>query len=182
MNWANRLTIFRILILPFFVAALIYYSPQKDYLRYTALAIFMIAVLTDGLDGYLARVRKERTELGTVLDPVADKALILSAFLCFSLIKGLPENLMLPAWVLILIISRDAVIILGSAVIYLLQGKLHIEPSKLGKLTTFTQMATVIWLLLALPSAKFMWMTMVVFTVASGFGYVKRGLEVLNTK
>jgi len=182
MNLANKLTIFRILSLPFFVAALIYYSPSRDYLRYVALVIFLAAVVTDGIDGYLARIRKERTELGTILDPIADKLLLLSAFICLSIIKGLPAGFRLPAWVLILVISRDAAILLGSAVIYLIQGKLHISPSLLGKATTFVQMTTIVWLLLGIPFAKFMWTATAAFTVASGFGYVRSGLSLLNNK
>lgn len=180
MNLANKISIFRILLLPFFVTCLVYYSPQKDYLRYIALGIFIVAVITDSVDGYLARARKEWSKLGSFLDPIADKLLLLTSFISLSLIRALPEGVRLPPWILIVIISRDVIILLGSAVIYVINGSIEIKPSRLGKLATLFQMLTIICLLLYLPFSWAVWSVMVLFTIASGIGYIIRGNRLLK--
>lgn len=180
MSLANKISIFRILLIPFFIGVLVYYSPQKDFLRITALVIFIVAMLTDVVDGHIARSFKEETKLGSFLDPMADKLLILSTFICFAFIKALPASLRLPPWVLIVIITRDVMIVLGSVMIYVIKGDIKIIPSKLGKIATLLQMLTVVCLLLMFPYTKVLWMIMVVFTILSAIGYIVRGNRVLN--
>ena len=181
MNLANKISIFRILLLPFFVASLVYYTPEKDYLRYVALGIFLLAVITDSVDGYLARTRKEWSKLGSFLDPIADKLLLLTAFISLSFIKALPEGVRIPPWVLIVVISRDVILLIGTAVIYVINGDIEIKPSRLGKVTTFFQMLTIICLLLYLPFSWVIWGIMVLCTIASGLGYIIKGNRLLNT-
>ncbi|MFQ5952364.1 MAG: CDP-alcohol phosphatidyltransferase family protein [Candidatus Omnitrophota bacterium] len=176
MNWANRLTILRIILVPVFIAAILYHR------LYLALAIFVLAAITDGLDGYIARVRKERTQLGRILDPVADKMLILSGFVSLSLVAGLPDYLKMPIYVPIIVISRDVIILLGAVVIYLLTERLEIKPTILGKVTTFFQMITIISLLLGFVYSNWIWNTTVVFTVLSGLDYIRIGARQVNEK
>jgi cardiolipin synthase len=179
LNFANKLSISRILSVPFFVFSLLYYNPQRDFLRYISLGIFLLAVITDFVDGYIARKSRQKTEAGAILDPLADKLLLLSAFLCLSFIRLLPKNLRLPIWVLIIFISRDIIILLGSAVIYIVRGNLQLSPTLWGKLTTLFQTLTIITLLLQLKFSTLFWILAVIFTLISGIDYIRRGLKIL---
>jgi len=180
MNLANKISITRILLIPFFVASVIYYSPDKDFLRFVALGIFMIGVLSDALDGYIARTMNQKTVLGSYIDPIADKLILLTAFLCLSMVNNFPKDTSLPAWVVLTVISRDAIIVLGSIVIYMIKGKLEVIPSKLGKATTFLQMFTVISVLLHFRYSYIVWSMAAIFTVLSGVGYIRRGSLLLS--
>lgn len=179
MNFANKLSIFRILSVPFFVASLLYYHPQRDFLRFIALGIFLLAVISDVIDGYIARKAKQKTEVGSILDPLADKLLLLSAFLCLSFIRALPKDLRLPVWVLIIFISRDSIILVGNTVIYIIRGKLEISPTVWGKLTTLFQSTTIIGLLLKTNFSILLWILAVIFTIISGIDYIHRGFKIL---
>lgn len=180
MNLANKISILRILLVPFFVWTVVYYSPQHDYMRFLALAIFGLAVLSDAVDGYLARVLKQRTTLGTFLDPLADKLLLITAFISLSVINGLPPSIKLPPWVTIIVVSRDIIIVLGAVVIFLVSGGIKISPSPLGKATTFFQMATIISVLLQYPRSNYIWTAAVALTVLSAIDYIIRGAKLLN--
>ena len=121
VNIANKISTFRILSVPFFIASLIYYSPQRDYLRYLALAIFILAVFSDAVDGYIARKAKQHSRAGMVLDPLGDKLLLVGSFICLYLIDEFPAGIKFPLWVTLIVISRDALILLGVVVIYLVK-------------------------------------------------------------
>ncbi len=180
MNLANRLTVFRILLVPVFIATLVYYKPEQDALRFLALAVFSLAVITDAADGYIARIKNIKTTLGTFLDPIADKLLLVSAFICLSIINNMPKGISLPAWVPIIVISRDIIIVFGSLLIYIITGSLNVKPSRLGKVTTFFQMFTVISILLQFKFSFMFWNSAVIFTVISGMGYILKGSKLLN--
>lgn len=180
MNLANKISIVRILLVPFFIWAIVYYSPEHDYLRFVALGIFGLAVLSDALDGYLARVLKQRTTLGTFLDPIADKLLLIAAFISLSVVNNLPASLKLPPWVPIIVVSRDVIILLGAVVIFLVSGGIEISPSPLGKVTTFFQMATIISVLLKYPRSNYIWTLAVALTILSAIDYIIRGARLLN--
>ena len=180
LTLANRLSIFRILSIPFFVAALIYYNPQRDYLRWVALGIFCMAVLSDLADGFIAKKLKQKTTLGLILDPLADKTLLISAFVTVASLRICPPTLKLPTWVPIIVISRDAIIMLGVILIYAIKKKFEVFPSLLGKLTTFFQMLTIIFIIAHFKFASFIWTTAVIFTVVSGIQYTARGIKILG--
>ncbi len=180
MNLPNRISILRILLTPVFICVMLYYTPSHDYLRFVALGIFSLAVLSDALDGFLARVLKQKTELGTVLDPIADKFLLFTAFITLAATHNLPEGIRLPLWVPIIVVSRDIIILLGALIIFLVTGDIKIAPSPLGKVTTFFQMATIISVLLLYPRSNYIWNTAAAFTVLSGIDYIIRGARQLN--
>ncbi len=185
LKLANKLSIFRILLVPLFIAAIIYYTPEKDFLRLLAIGIFLLAIFSDALDGYIARVKAERSRLGTFIDPLADKLLLISVYICLSTVKSLPAQFKLAPWVVITVISRDAIIVLGSAIIYMANGKLNISPTILGKITTFLQMMTVLALLLKLKILFPLMYTsimyvMIFFTVLSGLDYIRIGSRSFN--
>jgi len=143
--------------------------------------LFFVGVVTDAVDGYVARAERQATRLGAILDPAADKLLLVTAFLSLSLITTLPSNYRLPPWIPILVLSRDLVIVAGWLLIVLVTGDIQAQPSRLGKATTFLQMATVITILLfGLPVAwPILWAAMAL-TVLSGIGYLRRGNRLLN--
>ena len=181
MSLANKLSLFRILLVPGFVASLLYYRPgELEWLRYLAVTLFIIGVLTDAVDGYIARVGGQATRLGAILDPAADKLLLVTAYLSLSLISGLPEPYRLPPWVPILVISRDLIIVLGWLLVVLVTGDLQAQPSRLGKATTFFQMLTIVAILLELPFSRPVLWTAMALTVLSGIGYLRRGNRILN--
>jgi CDP-diacylglycerol--glycerol-3-phosphate 3-phosphatidyltransferase len=176
MNFANKISTFRILSVPFFIAALIYYSPQRAILRFVALGIFILAVISDTVDGYIARKSKQMSKAGLILDPLGDKLLLMSAFICLSLNK-FPVNF--PAWVMLIVISRDVIILLGIAVVYMVKQNINISPTRWGKLTTSFQMSAVIAVLLQITFAYLFWWLAAIFTVISGIDYIRRGFITL---
>lgn len=174
MNLANKITISRIILTPLFITAIVY--SRMDI----ALFFFTLAIISDGLDGFIARTRNQKTVLGTILDPVADKILLISAFICLSLVKSLPPDLRLPPYVPIIVISRDAIIVLGSVIIHVVKGNVKIEPSFWGKITTFFQMVTIVSILLQFKYSELIWDTAMLFTVISGIDYMLKGSRVLS--
>ena len=176
MNLANKITIFRILLTPLFISFVM-------YSKWTAaLLVFIVAAISDGVDGYIARRWSQRTEIGKVLDPIADKLLILSAFICLSVVDQLPTLVKPPSYVAIVIISRDAIIVLGVVLGYLIKGTMSVKPTIISKVTTFLQMATVASILIGLAASPILWNITVLFTLVSGFDYVIKGSKFFNEK
>ena len=177
MNIANKISTFRILSVPFFIACLVYYTPQTEYLRITALVIFILGVISDGLDGFIARKAKLQSKAGLILDPLGDKLLLMSSFIFLSPISRL--ELKFPLWVTFIVISRDVIIIIGAIVIYMVKQAIDVHPTKWGKLTTTFQMLSVISVLLQWNLSSFIWWPAVIFTVISGIDYVRKGFKIL---
>ncbi len=180
MNIANWISVFRIILIPFFVCTIVYYTPEKDYLRYVSLVIFSLAVISDGLDGYIARTRKLQTRLGSFLDPLADKLLLSASFITMAVTPEIPTAIRLPLWIAVIVVSRDLLLAMGSLLIYMLTGNLKIAPSYLGKLTTVFQMVTIISILLQLPFSFLIWDIAAFFTIASGIDYMYKGNKLLS--
>jgi cardiolipin synthase len=175
LNLSNRLTILRILMIPIIVILLGY------DLKLSALGVFFLAGITDALDGFFARVRKEKTQLGTILDPLADKLLLTSTFITLAYLG------MFPLWLVILVISRDLILILGSAVRYITTENLMVSPTILGKATTVAQLVAVVNALIRDISGYVIippWLAcllVALFTVSSGLHYIWIGAKSLNT-
>ena len=136
MNLPNLLTTLRLLLLPLFLTLLVYRRPGP------ALAVLLLAALSDALDGLLARWLDQKTAIGSFLDPLADKLLSVSGFVTLALIGPIP------AWFVIVVISRDVLISLGALVLYLHDGRLEIAPSLTGKAAMLGQFATLVLTLL----------------------------------
>lgn len=179
LNFANKISTFRILTVPFFIACLVYFGQdprQYWYLRFAALAIFVVAVISDVVDGYIARKSKDQSPAGLILDPLGDKLLLMSAFVCLYF-SPLPVHF--PLYVLMTVISRDIIILLGAVVIFMVKQRVNIAASKWGKLTTFLQIAAVLAVLLQVSFARYFWWAAVAATVISGVDYIIRGFKVL---
>ena len=174
MNLANKISAARIILIPFFIAAVIY--SRLDI----ALALFILATISDGLDGAIARGLRQKTELGTILDPVADKMLLVSAYICLSIVSSASLKLRLPPYVPIIVISRDVIIVIGSVMVYILKGDIKISPSAIGKITTFFQMITVVSMLVQFKYSYIIWNVAVAMTVLSGIDYIWKGSRMLN--
>lgn len=179
MNFANKISTFRILSVPFFISTLIYYDPHRDYLRFLALGIFVLAVISDAVDGYIARKTKQISKAGLVLDPLGDKLLLVSSFIFLHIVKDFPKEIYFPLWVTLIVISRDIIILLGAIVIYMVKQDIKVFPTKWGKLTTTFQMLAVIAILLQISFSSCFWWVAVIFTIISGIDYTKRGFKIL---
>lgn len=178
MNLANQISIARILLVPFFVCSIVYFQPDRPWLKLIAIATFLIASVTDAVDGYIARVRNEISKLGMLLDPLADKLLLISAFLCLHYASGFAQKM--PPWVLIVILSREVLILSGILVIFFTTSQIQIQPSLSGKMTTVIQMCLVLALLLELPWASWLWYGAAGLTIISGISYVIREGRKMN--
>ena len=180
MSLANKISIFRILLVPALIGCFVYYHPSREWLRYLALGIFVVGMASDALDGFFARRQNQQSELGTLLDPIADKALILGALISCSVIRGLPSELRIPAWFNLVVISRDVLVVAGSIVLFAVKGRWHVRPSRLGKWATFTQMLVIPAVLLGLPLKLPLVMVAACLTILSAVTYVRIGVRVLS--
>src|SRR5437016_12226076 len=143
----NLLTIVRMALIPVFVSLLFY---QKCLL---SLGVFVFAGITDGLDGLLARRFHQQSPLGRILDPIADKMMLVTSFVVLSM-RGvyptpLPKHLPIPFWVTITVISRDVFIMISAAAINMVSGFRAFRPSFLGKLSTVVQIVAIAVVILA---------------------------------
>lgn len=177
MNLPNYITVLRIAIVPFFFTELVTYRPGHEHHLRTALILFIAAVFTDALDGFIARVTKTKTELGTFLDPLADKLLLVSAFLGLLAVDSLPFRP--PLWITVTIVFRDLMIIVGLVIIYLISGKVKVQPNFLGKATTAIQMITFIAILFKWPHSFVLWNFSAALTITSLWVYCRRELSKL---
>ena len=180
MSLADKLTSIRIVLIPVFVSLLIY-SRSYTYLIHLATVVFLIAVLSDFFDGLAARIRKEKSDFGQILDPVADKLLLFSAFISLYVFRStLPLEFKMPLELILVVISRDLIILLGVIIINVLKKEALMEPSSWGKLTTFFQMFTILALLFNSPLFPWIWKGAAIFTLISGVDYFLKGVKVLN--
>jgi cardiolipin synthase len=178
MNIPNLLTLIRIILVPVIVILLI----QASFFK--AMIVFVIAGITDGLDGFLARVLNQKTVLGAYLDPLADKALILTSFVTLSVMG------VVPSWLSVIVISRDLIILVGISVLVLMGIPFEVKPTFVSKVTTTLQLLTVFMVMVFLSlSINFdlhavddmiYWLT-ALFTIASGFSYIVIGLRMINS-
>lgn len=177
MSLADKISAVRIVLIPVFVSLLIY-SREHPVLRWYALAVFILAVLSDFFDGLVARLKKEKSDLGQIIDPVADKLLMLAAFLSLYLLPNFDIYL----WVVLVVVSRDLIILLGVIILHALKIDINIQPTMWGKFTTFFQMAVILWVLIGFPYHFYICLLAVIFTVVSGINYFWRGIREVNAK
>jgi len=187
MTTANKITILRILLIPFFVVELIYYVETGNEIhRLVAILSFAVAAILDGVDGYIARHYNQKSELGAILDPLADKLLLVSGIVALSFNHGTFLG-QIPLWLTGTIIGRDFLILIGMVVIQLTVGKVVVHPRFIGKCATVLQMAVVIWILLKWDDGsgarwlKILTLTAAVCTGISGLLYIWDGVKQLGS-
>lgn len=182
MTTANKITIFRVLLIPFFVVQVLYYAEDGvEWHRLAAIVTFGLAALSDGLDGYIARRYNQRSQLGAILDPLADKLLLVSGvvLLSFDHQPRLPQT---PLWLVGTIVGRDLLLLIGLFVIYYSCGKVSVRPILIGKLATVLQMTCVLWGLFKWPQTWLLFWCAgaALCTGISGIAYVIEGVRQLS--
>jgi CDP-diacylglycerol--glycerol-3-phosphate 3-phosphatidyltransferase/cardiolipin synthase len=186
MTWATRITVLRIVLVPVFVTLVITYDDTghtgrpDEIWRYAAIAVFLVASLSDALDGYLARHWNQRSPLGALLDPVADKLLLLAALVTLGLVP-LDHLRSFPVWFTATIISRDALLLGGYFVLRHFLHPIEIRPHWTGKLSTFFTFLAIGGVLFKLGR-----ITLGLCVLGAGFAiactviYVRQGLNMLG--
>jgi len=175
MNLANALTLSRILMTPLLMWFLLTRRTSQ------ALIVFLIAGITDGLDGLIARLFHQKSRFGAILDPLADKFLLVSSFLILGHVSAIP------LWLVTVVVARDVLIVLGTAFLFLFLFRVEVQPSSIGKLTTLAQLLAV---LLAMSSSLvdvFPWHYLVfaitaILSVASGTQYMRKGIAIMRSQ
>ena len=135
MNIPNIITMVRVLLVP--LLAIFLLEGEFEH----AFFVFVIAGVSDALDGFLARVLHQKTTFGAVLDPIADKSLLITAFVILAVIGQVPD------WLTVLVVSRDLIIVGGIGILMFNQREVRIRPSYISKATTFMQLATIAFFL-----------------------------------
>lgn len=183
MTLPNQITILRILLIPVFVLLAVYYGHSveagnpEEYLRLGAITVFVIAGLSDGVDGWLARSYGLKSRLGAMLDPIADKGLMLTAIITLSVSNW---DRSLPLWFPVIVITRDVIIVVGWLVLHFLNNYVEVRPSILGKITTFFQMLTIAVVLLQWRHYHIIVNMAGIMTFVSGIGYILDGIRILR--
>jgi cardiolipin synthase (CMP-forming) len=182
MTTANKITILRILLIPFFVVEILYYVKEgRELYRWLAIISFAAAAICDGVDGWVARRFNQRSELGAILDPLADKLLLVSAIVVLSFDHE-PYLESIPLWLTGTIIGRDVLLLVGLLVIWMMVGKLTVRPRVMGKVATVLQMFVVLWILVKLDERWLRWLVWAaaLCTGISGLFYVYDGSRQLS--
>lgn len=198
MTTANKITIMRIMLIPVFVMMALYYGRQHEpWQRWLAVAVFTIAAASDGVDGYIARKYNQRSKLGVILDPIADKGLLLAGIITLSVSNWDYE---FPLWFPVLVIARDFIVVIGAGVLHFLNGTVRVRASWTGKCATALQMVALVLVMLelnlfqrAIPLGQSgrvlhldfldlpVWLAGL-FTAISGFGYIVDGIGQLHDR
>lgn len=195
MGWPNRITLGRLLAIgPFVVCLLNLDQPDRVWLRWVAIIIFVLMGLSDLVDGYLARLLKDESPLGAFLDPLADKLFITFSviILCVKGIHyrddfGADAVLELPNWVAVAAIGKDLIVSMGFAVLYIITGRVFIQPRRLGKWCTTVQLALVLSILLwpSLPKQlgklpEVLWYAATALAILAALDYIRLGSRFLS--
>ncbi len=174
INIPNILTLVRILLTPFFVILLL-----KNLYTY-ALLVFTLAGISDALDGFIARVFNQKTVMGAYLDPIADKLLLAASFISLAILE------LIPAWLTVIVISRDILIVIGMAVFSITNIEITIKPSLVSKFTTGAQLGTVCLTLVNIHVSHLSWIEPIAFwltaglTTLSGLHYLFVGMNIFQ--
>jgi len=172
MNLPNSLSILRLFLTIFFILSI-------HYQKYnTALILFVVQAISDLLDGFFARIMKEKTYLGSILDPLADKVMLVSSYIVLSV------NNVIPIWVTLTVLLRDIILSSGFLVLYRLSHKTRPSPTIISKITTLFQMSTIVYILWSSTRVygDYFFYATAILTVASGCQYIARGLRILINK
>jgi len=191
LSWASRITILRILlIIPFVSFMLKINDPAlspgvQNAMRYVSIIIFLAMAVSDVIDGYLARRKKQITKLGAFLDPLADKLLMTCACLLLASQRGHVEGFLLPPTVVVLIIGKDLFLLIGFTIVYFITSRIHIVPVFIGKLATTLQLSMVAGILIApevsgvLPGwiwfLRFLWWSAAGTAILTTLIYIRNG-------
>lgn len=172
MNIPNLLSIFRLFLTLFFIASV-------HYGKYDiALTIFIAQGVSDLLDGFLARIMKAKTYLGSILDPLADKVMLVSSYIILTI------NKIIPLWLTSTVILRDLIIATGFLVLYKLSYQKKPLPSVISKITTLSQIVTIVYVLWSgtRVHGEYFYYATAILAIISGCQYVSRGIQTVVKK
>jgi cardiolipin synthase (CMP-forming) len=176
LTFATILTLFRFLLIPFVVVSMIFQSWGLAFL------FFLLAAISDVLDGYMARLFNQKTFLGACLDPVADKLLTLSIFTTLAFVQS--PLFSIPKWFVLIVLVKELILVFGALTIILLRGKITIHPTLLGKLTMMVQVFFIIWLFacyffkwLPFKTYRFSLGLVLAFVILSLIDYIRIGWQ-----
>jgi len=184
MTLANKITFGRMLLIPVLIGCAVGYTNsigedgEDVRWRIAAIAIFAVAMISDGVDGYIARRFNQRTLLGATIDPIADKLLMLCTIFTLGVLPWTP---LMPPWFVVLTFAREALILLGIAFMYGFLRRIEMGPNWFSKVSTVLQMACVAWILIdfrhAAPELPWLLRLTALFMVVSAAIYVREGLR-----
>ncbi|MBN1393027.1 MAG: CDP-alcohol phosphatidyltransferase family protein [Sedimentisphaerales bacterium] len=196
LSWASRITIVRILLIVPFVSFMLKINDaaldetMRNLMRYAATFIFFIMAISDAIDGFYARRKKQVTKLGSFLDPTADKLLITSACLLLASRHSHVGGFLLPPTVVVLIIGKDLLLSLGFVIVYFITSKFYIAPALVGKTATALQLSMVTGILIApevsgfLPGwiwvLRLLWWSAAVTAVLTTLVYIRKGIRYIE--
>ncbi len=196
LTWANRITILRILLIFPFVSFMLKVNDPKltetmrHAIRYTAVFIFFVMAVSDGLDGFFARRNGQATKLGSFLDPTADKLLMTCACLLLSSQTAGVDGFLLPPTVVVLIIGKDLFLLIGFLIVYFITTRVRIIPAPVGKVATTLQLSMVAGILIApevsrfIPGwiwfLRFLWWSAATTAIAATLIYIGKGSKIIE--
>jgi CDP-diacylglycerol--glycerol-3-phosphate 3-phosphatidyltransferase/cardiolipin synthase len=188
VTFASKITIARICLVPVYVALAFYYghtvqAGQPDEpLRWWALGVFVLAASSDGIDGWVARRFNQCSKFGAYIDPIADKALLLSGVITLSLVDWGAPGWRLPLWFAAIVVLRDCIILGGIKILYVNHREVKIVPHWTGKITTVAQMFAIGWVMLRVTDISPVYPCAVAafFTVWSSIAYIRQGQRILG--
>lgn len=184
MTTANKITIARILLVPVFVIELLNYTGGgRELHRWVALGVFLLAAIGDGVDGFVARRFNQKTEMGALLDPLADKLLLVLGLVILTL-DNTPRLDRIPLWLTATVLARDVMLLLFLVLVNYMVGRGSVHPHATGKIATVLQMACVVWALLKWEAVPLHWLAVgaTAFTALSGLIYLRDGILMIRAK
>lgn len=188
MTFATKITVGRLCLVPVFAFLAILYGigagsgePVEAY-RWVAFWVFVFAAASDGIDGWIARRFNQVSKLGAFLDPIADKALVLTAVLILTFFQWGPDGWHIPYWFAALVILRDCVILTGIRVMWSAKRDVEFRPHWSGKICTFSLFLVLGWVMLRFTAIPPIYPCAfaAVFIVWSMFEYIRQGLRILR--
>lgn len=188
MTFATKLTVLRLVLVPVFAFLAISYGlstasgAPNETLRWAAFYVFVTAAATDGIDGWIARHYNQQSDLGAFLDPIADKALVMSAVLILAFFDWGPDGWGIPLWFAGIVVLRDCVILIGIRVMWSARKKVAIRPHWTGKVCTFGLFLVLGWVMLRiaeLPPA-YPCAFAGIFILLSMVQYIRQGIEIMR--
>lgn len=188
MTFASKITIARICLVPVYVALAFYYGHTvqaghpDEPLRWWALGVFVLAASSDGIDGWVARRFNQCSKFGAYIDPIADKALLLSGVITLSLVDWGAPGWRLPLWFAAIVVLRDCIILGGIKILYVNHREVKIVPHWTGKITTVAQMFAIGWVMLRVTDISPVYPCAVAafFTIWSSIAYIRQGQRILR--
>lgn len=167
-------------MIPVFAVLVMNYHPERMWIRHAALGVYIFAAITDALDGFIARAYNQKTRLGAILDPLADKLIINLAFVFLAVNPNFSTQV--PKWFPVIILSRDALITLGAYLVNEFYGPIRVRPRILGKLTTWFQMSSIIIVLMELGFARAYLMVTLGVSIVSWADYMISSIRQLGAE